>query len=87
MNLMYSETGTPVMRLIEELSELQHALCKAERFGWDNCPPRFPDRSNRQYVASEMADVLVTMQRVVKEYNLGGIEVDFVAQDLPTATS
>jgi NTP pyrophosphatase (non-canonical NTP hydrolase) len=59
------------MRLIEELSELQHALCKAERFGWESTPPRFPERTNKQYVKAEMEDVLRTMQTVVEAYDLG----------------
>ncbi len=60
----------PVMRLIEELAELQHALCKAERFGWDHTAPKYPERTNRNYVAAEMCDVLCTMKTVVEQYNL-----------------
>lgn len=48
----------PVMKLIEECAELQKALCKAERFGWDAYHPHRPERSNLAHVVEEIQDVL-----------------------------
>lgn len=55
------------MRLIEELAELQHALCKAERFGWDNV---YRDTSNKKWVEAEMLDVLEQMRHVITDHEL-----------------
>jgi hypothetical protein len=42
------------MKVIEECGELQQALCKAERFGWDTV---HKGMSNRIHVSWEMGDV------------------------------
>ena len=56
-----------VMKLIEECAELQKALCKAERFGWDACPPKHPGRTNKAHVQDEMNDVIDAMEALIKE--------------------
>lgn len=52
----------PEDRLIEECSELIHALCKAKRFGWFNFHPNTPNQVNIDTVLSEMADVSWTIK-------------------------
>ena len=47
-------TNPLVMKVIEECAELQQALCKAERFGWDTV---HKGMSNRIHVSWEMGDV------------------------------
>lgn len=62
----YKSIGKPPARLIEECSELIHALCKAERFGWFDRHP-ITGALNIDYVKSEMADVIEAMERVEVE--------------------
>lgn len=63
----FKHIGSPVVRLIEELAELQQALCKAERFGWFNHHPHRPGRTNMDDVALEMDDVVEAMERLQEE--------------------
>jgi hypothetical protein len=55
----------PVMKLIEECAELQKALCKAERFGWENCPPKHPGRTNLMHIVEELSDVKDAMYDLI----------------------
>lgn len=57
-DLDYRHIGSPAVRLIEECGELIQALCKAERFGWDNHHPDRPHQTNLQDVEDEMGDVI-----------------------------
>ena len=54
----YKSTGSPVIKLIEECSELIQAICKADRFGWFNHHPDRPNTTNINEVQAEMNDVI-----------------------------
>lgn len=54
----FKNIGTPVVKTIEECSELIKACCKAERFGMDNYNPYDQDKIlNRDMIIMEIADV------------------------------
>jgi len=57
------------MKLIEECAELQKALCKAERFGWDATKPG-RTVNNRDHVVEEIRDVIVAICNLEHEYSL-----------------
>jgi hypothetical protein len=63
-----------VMRLIEECAELQHALCKAERFGWSNWHPDRPERTNMDDVLDEINDVERAIQELRDHMALGAAQ-------------
>lgn len=54
----YKEIGTPVIKMIEECSELIYELCKVDRFGWYGWHPDDPDKKlNIERVVDELADL------------------------------
>ena len=53
----YKNIGNPAIRLIEECGELVQAICKGERFGWNNCHPNRSGQTNLEELEAEMADV------------------------------
>lgn len=63
-HLQYQDIGSPVMRVIEECSELTQALCKADRFGWFNFHPERSNETNLDDVRREMDDVLEAMNKL-----------------------
>jgi NTP pyrophosphatase (non-canonical NTP hydrolase) len=63
MNSYYQKYGTPLIKLIEECSEVIHALCKANRFGLDD---RHPETGviNRDQINSEIDDLLIAVENL-----------------------
>ena len=58
MDEAYKDMGSIDVRLIEEMAELTHILCKAKRFGWFNWHPKDKDKTpNYRLVLDEMLDV------------------------------
>ena len=54
----YENIGTPIIKAIEECSELIHILCKAERFGLENYHPDDKTKTtNRLLIIREVSDV------------------------------
>lgn len=54
----YKSISPLAIRVIEECSELIFAICKAERFGWDNYHPDSPNGMNNTLeVLCEIEDV------------------------------
>ncbi len=51
-------------KLIEECSEVIHALCKVERFGEFSTHPDRPNISNLEHVLEEIEDV----RKAIKDY-------------------
>lgn len=62
----YDKIGRADERVIEECSELIHAISKARRFGIDNFHPQKLN-SNRELILLEMADVERAIERYRKE--------------------
>ncbi len=60
----YRLSGSIEIRLIEECSELIHAICKAERFGIDLYHPSDYEPSNRERICEEIKDV----ERLISEW-------------------
>jgi len=67
----FRDIGSPVIRVIEESSELAkalcdliHILCKTERFGWFNFHPDTPERTNWEQVRAGMSDVVEACERL-----------------------
>jgi len=65
----YSHIGAKDDKVIEECSELIKAICKAKRFGIDDCHP-VKLKTNRQLILEEMADVEQRIQDYRKEISL-----------------
>lgn len=63
-NPLYAAVGSPATRVIEECAELQHALCKAERFGRFNHHPDRLGKTNMDEVKSEMDDVVEAIEKL-----------------------
>lgn len=58
MHNEFIKYGTPSVKLIEECSELIKAVCKGERFGYDDVNPLVKDsKTNRENLYLEIADV------------------------------
>ena len=53
----YKHIDRPAMRLIEELGEAIQAVCKGERFGWNNFHPDRPEDTNFCELQGEISDV------------------------------
>jgi len=55
-NTKYEHIGDPAIRVLEEIGELVQAICKGERFGWDN---HHPDRTltNTEELWGEWCDL------------------------------
>ena len=68
MNPKYRKIGSTEIRLIEELSELIQVICKAKRFGWFNCHPLNPLRTNWQHAQDEMVDIQRNWDELKKEF-------------------
>jgi len=56
-NPKYQHIGSIDHRLTEECAELIKAICKAERFGYDNFHPERPEGSNSDAILREINDV------------------------------
>lgn len=67
--------------LIEELSEVQKALTKSLRFGYDDI---FQGKTNLEYVRQEFEDIFVIINRLEQEgidtVNEEGASVDYCLQ-------
>ena len=61
----YKNIGSPSIRLIEECGELIKAVCKAERFGWNNWHPDNPQQTNFDDVIVEYSDVKEAMESLL----------------------
>jgi hypothetical protein len=64
-----------VGKTVEELGELQAALGKTLRWGWDSCNPEIPRaerESNEQWVRREIDDVRGALDNLEHELNHRG---------------
>jgi NTP pyrophosphatase (non-canonical NTP hydrolase) len=62
MHEHFVKYGTPPVKLIEECSELIQAVCKGERFGYDDFNPLIPNaKTTRENIRDEIADVHYAM--------------------------
>jgi NTP pyrophosphatase (non-canonical NTP hydrolase) len=61
MHPEFIKYGTPLIKLIEECSEVIKALCKADRFGLDDHNP-VTKETNRDAINSEIADVQLAIK-------------------------
>ena len=52
----YENIGSPPVRFVEECSEIIKAVCKGERFGWQNWHPQ-RKLNNLEELKSEWMDV------------------------------
>ncbi len=64
MSKKYEHIGKPEDRVIEECAEVIHAICKAKRFGIENCHPDTPKICNAQLILSEVED----LEKVLQSY-------------------
>lgn len=66
MHEQYSQYGSPIIKLVEEMSELTVVLCKAERFGLDNFYPQDPQKiTNRVSIKEKIADIQHAIQNLL----------------------
>lgn len=84
MHDAYKDIGSPLIRVIEECSEVIKVACKVQRFGWTNYNPNDPEkRMNIDLMRDEISDVIAAFQNIEKEmdkiyppkgggFNLGG---------------
>jgi len=61
MNPNFIKYGTPIIRLIEECSEVIQALCKADRFGLDDWHPE-TKITNRNAIDAEIKDLQIAIK-------------------------
>lgn len=62
---------TPEMKVIEEMAELTHAICKAERFGWFNYhPDGWVRENNLLTVEHEIDDVREALDNLERKLRL-----------------
>lgn len=66
----FKHIGSRTIRRIEELAELQQAVCKAERFGWFNHHPDRPTTTNMDDVKRETDDVIECIESLSVEMRL-----------------
>lgn len=59
-------TSTLLVRLAEECSEVIKAVCKANRFGLENTHPQEPRTTNAMTIASELRDVTLVWDELVR---------------------
>ena len=74
-NPRYLRKGLPfaIGRAVEELGELQAALGKTLRWGWESCNPELPkdlQESNRLWVLREMKDVRDALKNLESEMEI-----------------
>ena len=62
----YQHIGRPPTKLIEECSEVIKAICKAERFGYQNHHPDRPDISNADEIETEIKDLIIALEEYRK---------------------
>jgi hypothetical protein len=69
----YINIGTPLIKLIEECSEVIQVLCKIDRFGLDSFHPETKE-SNRLQIARELCDLklaIINYESFVKNVPVG----------------
>lgn len=66
-HLDYKHIGSPLIKVIEECSEVIQAACKVDRFGWFNFDPADPLKTtNMVLLKREMEDVIEVFENLEK---------------------